>query len=73
MLSAFLACATCYGAPGSSQTEGQNWAIITLLAITGFVLSGFAGMIVYLVRRARRYQVAEEMLTQLPKQFSEVG
>ena len=73
LVSAILACATCFGAADSNQTVGQNWAIVTLLCITGVVLSGFAAMIVYLVRRARRYQAAEEINAQIPNGISEVG
>ncbi|MBJ12344.1 MAG: hypothetical protein CMG62_04590 [Candidatus Marinimicrobia bacterium] len=36
------ACSTCYGNPDSPASEGINYAIITLLGITGGVL----GMIV---------------------------
>jgi heme/copper-type cytochrome/quinol oxidase subunit 2 len=68
-----LACATCFGAPDSAQTQGANMAIFTLLGVTGVVLGGFAWMIVYLVRRARRYQEAEEIISQIPKGLPEVG
>ena len=50
-----LACAACYGAPDAAQTHGMNMGILTMLGVTGFVLSGFGGMMFYLARRARRY------------------
>jgi hypothetical protein len=70
---ALIACATCFGAPDSSMTQGMNMAIVTLLGVTGVVLGGFAWMIVYLVRRARRYQATEEIISQIPKGLPEVG
>ena len=68
-----FACAVCYGASDSPMTQGMNMAIITLLALTGVVLGGFLAAIVYFVRRARRYQAAEEILSQLPKGLPEAG
>jgi heme/copper-type cytochrome/quinol oxidase subunit 2 len=50
-----LACAACYGAPDAAQTHGMNMGILSMLGVTGFVLSGFGGMIFYFARRARRY------------------
>ena len=50
-----LACAACYGAPDAAQTHGMNMGILTMLGVTGFVLSGFGGMIVYFARRQRRF------------------
>ena len=70
---AILACATCFGAPDSAQTQGANMAILTLLGVTGVVLGGFVCMIVYLVRRARRFQAAEEIISHLPKGLPETG
>jgi heme/copper-type cytochrome/quinol oxidase subunit 2 len=52
-----LACAACYGAPDAAQTHGMNMGILTMLGVTGIVLGGFGGMIVYFARRARRYSV----------------
>ena len=49
-----LACAVCYGAPDAAPTRGMNLGIITMLGVTGVVLGGFAGMIFYFARRARR-------------------
>jgi hypothetical protein len=54
-----LACATCFGDPNSAQTRGQNAAIFTLLAVTGFVLAGFIVLIIHLARRARQSQLPQ--------------
>ena len=34
------ACATCFGDPSAPAMQGMNWAIITLLGVTGGVLGG---------------------------------
>ncbi|MFQ6607810.1 MAG: hypothetical protein ACE5EE_04650 [Fidelibacterota bacterium] len=47
------ACATCFGAPDDPMTKGMNMAIITLLGITGSVMSMVGVMIVLLRKRAR--------------------
>ena len=52
-MSAWLACAVCFGDAGSNQA--QNAGIFVLLGVTGVVLGGFAAMSVYFVRRARRF------------------
>ena len=62
LLSTLFACAVCYGASDAAQTQGQNAGILMLLGVTGVVLGGFLGMIVYLVRRARRYQAGDELV-----------
>jgi len=68
-----LACQVCFGPPNSPQTQGVQVLIFTMLGVTGVVLGGFVWMIVYLVRRARRYQAAEEIISQIPKGLPEVG
>jgi len=50
-----LACAVCYGAPGSAQTRGMNFGIFTMLGVTGVVLGGFGGLFFSFARRARRH------------------
>ena len=72
-MTTILACATCFGAADSSQTNGMNMAIFTLLGVTGVVLGCFAAAMVYFVRRARRYEVAEEILDNIPKGLPELG
>jgi len=41
-----FACATCFGAPDAPATLGMNWAIITLLGVTGAVLGGIIKSII---------------------------
>ncbi|MBT6391626.1 MAG: hypothetical protein HOJ69_10370, partial [Candidatus Marinimicrobia bacterium] len=36
------ACATCYGASDAPATIGMNWAIMTLLGVTGTMLGSVA-------------------------------
>ena len=49
------ACATCFGDPNSKATQGMNLAIITMLTITGGVLSSFISFIYVLNKRAKDY------------------
>tara|TARA_B000000475_G_scaffold269480_1_gene263515 strand:+ start:11086 stop:11340 length:255 start_codon:yes stop_codon:yes gene_type:complete len=49
------ACATCFGDPNSKATQGMNLAIITMLTITGGVLSSFISFIYILNKRAKDY------------------
>lgn len=46
------ACPTCYGAPGSPMTDGMNMAILSLLGITGGVLTGVVAFFLYMRRRS---------------------
>jgi len=48
-----LACAVCYGDPQAPMTNGMNMAILSLLGITGGVLSAFVAFFVFLRKRAR--------------------
>ena len=50
-----FACATCYGNPNAAATQGLNKAIITMLGITGGVLSGIGSSIFILSRRSKKY------------------
>ena len=50
-----FACATCFGDPNSKATQGMNLAIITMLTITGGVLSSFLSFIYILNKRAKDY------------------
>lgn len=56
-----LACATCFGDPNSDQTRGANFAILTLLGITGVVLAGFLALIVRFAVRARRHPLNPQL------------
>ena len=49
------ACATCFGDPNSTATQGMNKAILTLLGVTGGVLGGVVTSIFTLKNRARKY------------------
>ena len=41
-----LACPICFGGdPDSQIAQSMNWAVFTLLGVTGGVLSGFVGFI----------------------------
>jgi LPXTG-motif cell wall-anchored protein len=48
-----LGCAVCYGDPQAPMTNGMNMAILSLLGITGGVLSVFVAFFVFLRKRAR--------------------
>ena len=50
-----LACPICFsGDPDSQLAQGMNWAVFTLLGVTGGVLSGFVGFIFHLIKRSRQ-------------------
>ena len=48
-----LACGTCFGDPNSSAVDGMNWAIISLLATTGGVLSGISFSIFKIAKKSK--------------------
>jgi heme/copper-type cytochrome/quinol oxidase subunit 2 len=68
-----LACAVCFGASDSPQTQAQNAGIFVLLGVTGLVLVGFVALGIYFVRRARRYQAAQEIISQIPEGLPQIG
>ena len=47
-----LACAACYGKSDSPMALGLNWGIFSLLGVVIFVLGGFAGFFIYLVKKS---------------------
>lgn len=47
------ACPVCFGAEGDPATEGLNFAILTLLGVTGTVVGGFVSFFLRLKRRSR--------------------
>ena len=47
------ACGTCYGDPNSSAVNGMNWAIISLLATTGGVLSGISFSVFNIAKKSK--------------------
>ncbi len=48
-----IACSTCFGDPDASATIGMNWAIITLLGVTGGVLGGIIKSIISIRNKAK--------------------
>ena len=49
------ACPICFGLEtGSDEAVSLNWAVFTLLGVTGGVLSGFVAFIVHLMKRSRQ-------------------
>jgi hypothetical protein len=48
------ACPICFGYdPGSNTGQAVNWAVFSLLGVTGGVLSAFVGFIFHLIKRSR--------------------
>lgn len=55
------ACPICFGLEtGSDEAQSLNWAVFTLLGITGGVLSGFVAFIFHLLKRSRQVLGNEE-------------
>ncbi len=50
------ACGTCFGDPSAPAVQGMNWAIITLLGITGGVLGGVISAIVAIGKKTKNFQ-----------------
>ncbi|HUL42779.1 MAG TPA: hypothetical protein VLY03_00325 [Bacteroidota bacterium] len=50
------ACPVCFGAQDSPMTAGMNMAILSMLGIIGFVLSGFVGFFFFIRHRYRTHQ-----------------
>ena len=50
-VSAFIACAPCFGGENSVTANSLSWAIITLLAIVLAVISGFLALIYSIWKR----------------------
>ncbi len=49
------ACSTCYGAPDAKATLGMNGAILTLLGVTGGVLSVVVASILSIRNKAKSF------------------
>ncbi len=50
-----FACPVCFGGdPDSPMIQSANWAVFTLLGVTGGVLTGFVGFIFHLIKRSRQ-------------------
>ena len=48
-------CATCFGDPSAPAVKGMNWAIITLLGVTGSVLGGVIHTIVTISKKTKKF------------------
>ena len=48
-------CATCFGDPSAPAMQGMNWAIITLLGVTGGVLGGVIHTIMPIRRKTKKF------------------
>ena len=58
-----LACPICFGGdPNSPEAQSLNWAVFTLLGVTGGVLSGFVGFIFHLMKCSRQAMTNEGAL-----------
>jgi hypothetical protein len=57
-----LACPVCFGALDGPLADGANKAILALLGVTMSVLAAFAAFFIYLVRRARAFEAAADMV-----------
>ena len=48
-------CATCFGDPSAPAMQGMNWAIITLLGVTGGVLGGVIHTIMTIRKKTKKF------------------
>ena len=48
-------CATCFGDPSAPAMQGMNWAIITLLGVTGGVLGGVTHTIITIRKKTKKF------------------
>ena len=60
------ACATCYGVPDAQATMGMNWAIITLLSVTGVVLGGVIKAIISISNKTKNFQQLNKQQSNYP-------
>ncbi|MFI5253685.1 MAG: hypothetical protein ACHQQQ_14790 [Bacteroidota bacterium] len=54
------ACPACYGAAHSSRIDGMNAAIMTMIGITGFVLTGISTVFFGIWKRSRLMRYNEQ-------------
>ena len=47
-----LACSVCYGDPNSAMSKGAQAGVLVLLGVVGTVLTGFASLLIFWMRRA---------------------
>jgi len=59
------ACAVCFGKDAGQATDAINQAIFFMLGVISLVLTGIVSVAFTLMRRARRYEQEQEMLSQL--------
>jgi len=50
------ACATCFGDPNAPAAQGMNWAILTLLGVTGGVLGAVIATIISIGKKTKKFQ-----------------
>ena len=60
-----FACGSCYGAADSPATNGMNFAILSMIGITGGVLAAITSFFLYLRKRAQivpcsRYRTSDK-------------
>ena len=60
------ACATCYGTSDAPATAGMNWAIITLLGVTGGVLGGVIKAIISISNKTKNFQQLNKQQSNYP-------
>lgn len=60
------ACATCYGTSDAPATAGMNWAIITLLGVTGGVLGGVIKAIISIGNKTKNFQQLNKQQSNYP-------
>ncbi len=61
-----LACSVCYGDPNSSLSLGAQAGVLVLLGVVGTVLTGFASMLIFWMRRAAQMRAVEEARQAIP-------
>jgi hypothetical protein len=57
--SSVFACGSCYGAADSPATNGMNFAILSMIGITGGVLAAMSSFFLYLRKRAQMYLASD--------------
>ncbi len=57
-----LACSVCYGDPNSAMTLGAQAGVLVLLGVVGTVLTGFASLLIFWMRRAANLEAQVEAI-----------
>lgn len=60
-----LACAVCYGEPGSPMAQGVQAGVLVLLGVVGAVLTGLASLLIFWMRRASRFSTPPQRIGHL--------